>query len=173
MMVELDMTAIKEIEAGWRAEHKCIDCGKALSKNDIRNRCIRCPEHRQIHKQELERKQAAKIRRELVHLENARTLCIDCGRPKEDEHAPRCLFCERQLIVKQIKSERSQAEKTMAHYTAQLEKCRTCYWATVHDGYVFCPAVAGTCMKDDFRMMWKEARAKRLEIMQEEEQNNG
>lgn len=171
-MVELDMTAIKELETRWRAEHKCIECGAELSKKDIRSRCIRCPDHRRIYRQGLDEKRAARIRKELIHLENARTLCPDCGRLKEDEGAPRCLFCERQRRAQQIKAERSRAEKAMERYVTQLEKCRTCYWATVHDGHIFCPAPVGTCMKGDFRAMWKEAKEKRIALEQAKEKDD-
>lgn len=114
-MVELDMTVGREtLEEQRRAEHKCIECGKDLLKNEINQRMIRCTSCRK-----------ARVQIEEMRLE------------------------KRRQRAEQIKAEKVQAEKAMARYARQAEKCRACYWATAHDGIIFCPSIKGTCLRKE------------------------
>lgn len=106
-MVELDMTAIRDLEMQRRAEHKCIECGAALSKGDIRSRIIRCAACRETRAHAVER--------------------LDRGRKQQ--------------------AKREQTEKATTGYAEKVERCKSCYWANVHDDYVFCPSVQGTCLR--------------------------
>lgn len=111
-MVELDMTAIRDLEMQRRAEHKCIECGAALSKGDIRSRIIRCAACRETRAQAAER--------------------LDRGHKQRTE---------------QVKTKRQQPEKATTGYAEKVKRCKSCYWANVHDDYVFCPSVQGTCLR--------------------------
>lgn len=79
--------------------------------------------------------------------------CVPCQRRFRDE--------EIALQVEQDTARRAAAEKTMRTYSEKAKICRDCHWSNVHDGHIFCLSAYGTCMRKDFREMWKEARQKR------------
>lgn len=43
--------------------------------------------------------------------------------------------------------EPEQEDKSPECCAEKAAKCRTCYWATVHDGIIYCPSIKGTCLR--------------------------
>lgn len=37
--------------------------------------------------------------------------------------------------------------KALERCAKKAARCRACYWATVHDGVIYCPSVQGTCLR--------------------------